>query len=421
MRIRWSALLFSSFVVMISWAASARTDLPAQGWESLGPPGGDVADLVSVPGHPARVYAVVKSEPGQLYASEDSGQNWTKTATFEEPVYSMALDPWNPEVMYVLGKEAVMKTVDGGATWTRSAFGDYWYGEGGKIVVHPLDPQLVIATGYHCYLAPASGVSGVAFFKSVDGGGSWASACLDVTRPCGQGLAMAVNPFDTGEYYIAGYEGDSSTLFGKVYRTGDGGATWTDITGPWDHVVEDIVLDPIFPATVFVATSRHVYKSVDSGLNWMPVLSGLLHTLAWNTIDPNVLYAAGEGAFYRTTNGGADWVPFSLSAGACQAFLAQGSELLYGTSSSIIRSANGGTYWGLSQDGLNASTVKSVLIAPGSLRMLYGVVGDSIVRSDNSGDDLQLLTNIFEPGSLGQVVVHPLDSSILYAVGRCYG
>ncbi len=55
MRIRWSALLFSSFVVMISWAASARTDLPAQGWESLGPPGGDVADLVSVPGHPARV------------------------------------------------------------------------------------------------------------------------------------------------------------------------------------------------------------------------------------------------------------------------------------------------------------------------------------------------------------------------------
>jgi hypothetical protein len=79
------------------------------------------------------------------------------------------------------------------------------------------------------------------------------------------------------------------------------------------RAVTALAIDPHLPFTLFAATSEWgVYKSINSGGNWVPVNSGLadLHVLALAlapTIPP-VLYAGTQSAgVFTSADGGATW------------------------------------------------------------------------------------------------------------------
>jgi photosystem II stability/assembly factor-like uncharacterized protein len=418
---RASGLVLSALILAVSWAAWAGSGprAPAPGWVPIGPPGGDVADLVLAPGVPGRIYAVLKSELGQIFASDDAGQSWTRLAVFEEPVYSLAIDSSNPQVMHVLGKGAALNSSDGGASWTRSPLGEYWYGEDGEIAVHPLDPQLVLATGYHCYQAPESWASGPAFFRSDDGGASWARLCLDATELQGQGLGLAVDPLDAGTFFVAGYVSDLHSRSARLFRSQDGGETWTDTAPVWGFAVEDVLVNPANPATMLAATPVSVYISADGGLSWAPTdafdCGSNFHTLAADPLEPGVLYAGGADLVLRSADGGLHWTGLPASPeGACQAFLARGQELLQGSPSGVWRSKNGGSSWSFSANGMDATNVRTVLVVPASPEVIYAVTGGTIWRTRNGGADWDILPWGLADQS-GELVVHPRDPNVLYA------
>ena len=104
-----------------------------------------------------------------------------------------------------------------------------------------------------------------------------------------------------------------------LFRSEDGGRTWTKVTLPVKHDAPDIMAvtpDPRDAGVVYVATHEAgVLKTTDGGRSWSEVNSGLgghdVHGLA---IDPNApakLHALvrnkSQGVF-RTTNGGQKWV-----------------------------------------------------------------------------------------------------------------
>ena len=423
MRTRLTALVVIGLIVTVAGTAprGSGSRAPAQGWVSHGPPGGDIADILAAPDDPERLYAVIRSENGQVFISQDSGQSWTRLTTFSEPVYSMAIDPSDPSVMYVLGKEAVWKTADGGAGWTRGVFASSWYGEDGEIAVHPLDPQLVFATGYQLYEAPVSGASGAAFFKSVDGGESWSSLCLDRDHARGQGLGLAVNPLDAGEIFIAGYETDSNIRSGRLYKSGDGGTTWTDLAGSWEFAAEDVLVDPVQPATVLVATPWCLLRSTDGALTWTSLLGGkIFHTLTADPLSPNTFYAGGDNVLWRSVDGGVNWTDIQLGyVGTCQALLARGQVLYYGSPVGIWKSPNSGMVWEFSQNGLNAANVQTVLAAPTLSQVAYAVSDRSIVMRTVDGGESWALASRFAPRSLEQIVIHPTNPNVLYAITSC--
>lgn len=423
MRTRLSIFAVTGLIIMVAGMAPAGAGprAPAQGWVSNGPPGGDIADILAAPDDPGRLYAVIKSAAGQIFVSRDSGGNWTKLAAFSEPVYSLAINPSDPSAMCVLGNEGVWKTSDGGANWTRSAFASSWYGEDGEIAVHPLDSKLVFATGYQLYDAPASGASGAAFFKSTDGGESWSALCLDRDHARGQGLGLAVNPLDTGEIFIAGYETDSPIKSGRLYRSRDGGATWTDLAGSWEFAAEDVLVDPGRPATVLVATRWCVLRSTDGGLTWASGLGGkIVHTLAADSFSPGTFYAGGDSSLWRTVDEGINWTDLKIGyLGTCQAFLARGQELLFGSSFGLWRSSDSGKIWQLGQDGLNAASVGTVLAAPASPQVAYAVSDNTIIMRTTDGGASWTFASCFDPGALNQVVIHPTDPDVLYAISSC--
>jgi hypothetical protein len=150
--------------------------------------------------------------------------------------------------------------------------------------------------------------------------------------------AVAVAPSDPKVVWVGTGEADnrqSSSWGDGVYKSVNGGLTWTKMGLEETRHIGKIVVDPTDPNVVWVAAVGHlwgsnaergVYKTTDGGATWKKVLykddnTGAID-LAMDPHDHNVVFAAmyqrqrkgwgfnggGPGSgIYRTTDGGATW------------------------------------------------------------------------------------------------------------------
>ena len=135
------------------------------------------------------------------------------------------------------------------------------------MAVHPSQPEVIYA---------ASAAGGI--FKSTDFGDSWTAIFDDVgVQSIG---AIAIHPENPLILYVgtgeANASGDSYEGTG-VYKSTNGGITWTHTGLPNSYHIGRIVIDPLRPDTVFVAVAgklfgtnpeRGLYRSTDGGANW---------------------------------------------------------------------------------------------------------------------------------------------------------
>ena len=193
------------------------------------------------------------------------------------------------------------------------------------VEVDPKDPSTI-------YVAAASG----GIWKTTNHGTFW--------TPIFEGQAdntfgdLAIFPGDSKIVWAGTGEQNnrqSSSWGGGIYRSIDGGATWTHLGLTNTRSIARVVLHPTNPDIAYVAAAgnlwaaspdRGVYKTTDAGKTWTKVLYVDTLTGATDLVmdprDPNVLYAAtyqrlrstvgfnggGPGsALYKTTDGGATW------------------------------------------------------------------------------------------------------------------
>src|SRR5262249_25306751 len=190
-------------------------------------------------------------------------------------------------------------------------------------VAQPLDPALYAPLKWRC-IGPfragrtvgATGVPGKPnlFYIGVNNGGVWKST--DAGRvwtpifddqPTGSIGCLGVSPSNPEVIYVGSGEGlqrpDLSTGDG-VYKSTDGGKTWTN-TGLRDgQQISAIIVDPKNPARAFVAVLGHpygpnvergVFRTTDGGKKWEKVLYKDENTgavaLAFDPSDANTIYA----------------------------------------------------------------------------------------------------------------------------------
>ncbi|HYE57817.1 MAG TPA: hypothetical protein VD948_04900, partial [Rhodothermales bacterium] len=108
-----------------------------------------------------------------------------------------------------------------------------------------------------------------------DGGATW----TDVTPP-GLGAWDKVSQIDAGHFdantaYVSINALRKDDLRSHVYRTHDGGRTWTRIVEGLSDVVNAVREDPKQPGLLFAATERSVFFSVDDGARWHPLRQNL--------------------------------------------------------------------------------------------------------------------------------------------------
>ena len=95
---------------------------------------------------------------------------------------------------------------------------------------------------------------------------------------------------------------------------------WTNI-GPSPAAVEAIAVDPHGSGTIFMGTiAGGVRKSVDGGITWSAVNSGLttplVLALAMDASGPQTVYAGTSGSLFKTGDGGVTWQNIPAISGA---------------------------------------------------------------------------------------------------------
>jgi photosystem II stability/assembly factor-like uncharacterized protein len=110
----------------------------------------------------------------------------------------------------------------------------------------------------------------------------------------------------------------AGTLGKGLFVRDDQNPAWRPLTIPSGLWINAIVIDPIQPSTVYMATrGQGMYKSTDGGSSWSTAGHGLdemdIRSLALDPNNPALLLAGTTGkGFFRSTNGGDDWAQAPL-------------------------------------------------------------------------------------------------------------
>jgi uncharacterized protein (TIGR03437 family) len=241
----------------------------------------------------------------RVFKTTNSAQTWQGLANGLAGVLadSIAVDPENPQTVYLGLDEDLYKSADGGSHWAailQALPAGAPYPEidllPDSIAIDPTNSQIL-------YLGTA--VNGI--YKSTDGGNTWNSAWSGASRLV---RMLAIDPANTKILYAANDDG--------VYKSTDGAATWNATSlitaANYTFFANSVVIDPSAPSTVYAGTENGVYKSTDAGATWTAMTTGFtdsteITNLAIDPTNPQVLYASTTINFapYRTTDGGAHW------------------------------------------------------------------------------------------------------------------
>lgn len=181
-------------------------------------------------------------------------------------IAAFILDPVNPQRMYY-GTYRLYRSEDGGGLW-RAISPDLTVSKTGTIsgiAVSPADPDVI-------YTTSNSG----AVFMTPDGGNSWND--ISASLPIRAATHVAVDPVDPLTVYVtfSGFPATGAALSGHIYKSRDGGNSWTDISGNLPNLpVDDLVIDPDLPDTLYAATDLGVMVTTDAGTTWTPLGTGL--------------------------------------------------------------------------------------------------------------------------------------------------
>jgi photosystem II stability/assembly factor-like uncharacterized protein len=162
------------------------------------------------------------TEPGEVYKSIDGGNSWNCVSMggyfgsggsqiWGIGVSAVSIHPSNPDIVFVGGDGGVFRSIDGGNTWLKvlnqTSFGV------NELLVHPTNGQLVFA-------ATEKGL-----YRSIDGGDNWTQLYAQ------KSYDIKCNTANTNEMYLV--KNNPSLIICEFFRSTDFGATWVNQTNGW--------------------------------------------------------------------------------------------------------------------------------------------------------------------------------------------
>ncbi len=244
--------------------------------------------------------------PAQIFRSANHGQSWSCYSTVYGNVSKLLFDPVDPTIVYALMGYGLSRSTDGGRTWSGINFSFNHYAR--DFVLDPSDHTIIHAVGY--VYDQSSGAFQMGYWRRAISGSTWTD--LTPATISGYAYAIEIESGNTQNIYIGGYTtADEYTYTGRLYRSTNGGTSFTDVTGPVQGFVLDIAADPLNPGRVFIATSGYVYRSTDRGDSWS-VNNGYIPSPASIQVAGTSVYVGSYSGVYKG-NGGLDYALLSGS------------------------------------------------------------------------------------------------------------
>ncbi|MEE4273129.1 MAG: hypothetical protein V2I67_15760 [Thermoanaerobaculales bacterium] len=290
--------------------------------------GGRVTAVTGVPGDPMTYY--MGTTGGGVWKTTNAGGSWKNVSDavreLDPEKASMMMGQVDPELVEA---EVVRPPVGGmpqGPQRERREGDVFGTASIGAVAVAPSDPNIVWAgTGSAC---PRGNISvGDGIYKSTDAGESWRHMGLDEAGQIGR---VVVHPTDPDIVYAAAL----GRIFGPnaergVYRTTDGGLSWTKVLFVSENAgAVDLAMDSTNPRVLYAATwearrspwnmisggpGSGVYKTTDGGNTWTTLGKGLPEgelgriAVAVSPAFPKrvwVMVEHDDGGLFRSDDGG---------------------------------------------------------------------------------------------------------------------
>ncbi len=417
-------------------------------WTNLDLYGGQVYDIAIDPVTPDKMFAGIYMGDG-LYLSEDGGNTWQGVNSGgqipgedefkDHAVYAVKIAPSDNNVVWVAHNYWVEKSMDGGQTWTHIFNRDMQRdctdcgGSGDDmrfcraLAVDPSDPQTVFVG-----TSGADGAFGLpgAIYKTQDGGVTWKKinqgndfdyTIMDIDiDPQNNNIIWAV----TSSWGIGGW-------FGTLYRSEDGGETWTNIhTLAGGRVT--VAVKPDDSNTVFTGGAWGMERHYFDGTVWQyiwPVIPEdypnfgcrLAWDIAFDPQNPEIIYVPWRNTYFgdylprvsRSIDGGIVWETYIVDYEfQCLKVHPANAEVLMGGGMylGMNKSQDHGQGWTPVNDGLNGVIVYDVQNGPNdSTHMLAGTLS-GLFEKKQGQDWTRLL-----PYSVQSVEFDPADSLTFYS------
>jgi len=396
-RVPAGALMRARLDVETRFGLRARSSMAATemglatAWRSIGPTtisngvaAGRVTAVAVNPVDPLVIYA--GGAQGGVWKTTDAGLSWTPLTDNQcsLAVGSIDIDPVNPSIVYVgTGEQnnsgdsyygcGVLRSTDGGATWTQLGANLFVTSTGGARIGHIVIDRatagsastttLLASTSFGLYRSTNSGqtwtqvltssnvsslvanqtdpriwyaaigsyaadASQNTVFKSTDGGVSWTPLNLGIGTTVGR-IELAIAPSDANVLYAAVEDrtkgASTATQLLGIWRSTDAGATWTKTTATGASCASQcwydlsIAVDRTNPARVYMG-GFSFYRSDDSANTFTNIGTQIHvdhHAIAFGS-DPNVVLVGTDGGVYRTANGGGSWTSLNSNLAITQ-------------------------------------------------------------------------------------------------------
>ena len=137
-------------------------------------------------------------------------------------------------------------------------------------------------------------------FKSTDSGDNWTSVNEDLFF--GGPMELEIHPSNPDIVYL-GTQHD-------IWRTTDGGTTWTSLYYNWNFAASTIIINPTNPNIILAGGSEGLLRTTNGGTTWSTISTTRYFDLKFKTDDSQVVFALVDNPttsvtdFYRSTNGG---------------------------------------------------------------------------------------------------------------------
>jgi len=434
---------------------------------------------------------------GVVYKTTDGGKHWKAIWRGDNLARYVWIDSRDPDVIYVStgifdreaansiphsrtpGSVGVVKSTDGGLTWTEAVNGlNNLYV--GSLFMHPEDPDILLTgTGNNQYYA-ANGVylstdggaswekrlggenitsvefaltnpdiayaaSADAVYRSADGGSTWqrVSGGRSGWGPpgvrAGFPIDFQVDPRDPDRIFVNNYGGGN-------FLSTDGGRTWTIASkGYTGAQVRDIAVDPTDANRIFAAARSGIFVTEDAGdewtgLNYPPAPSLEWYVVAIDPTDPQHVLAANnwDGVLLESHDGGSAWSrvshrpnpkmswraiafapsdPTTVYAGT-STFFSAGTFDSEMSARGIHVSHDAGDTWASANDAVSArANVTALAVSPSDLHVVYAATGNDGMLKTSDGGHSWTSINQGLPGSpvALSVAVHPVEDRVVYA------
>ncbi|MEO8680172.1 MAG: hypothetical protein ABI665_14070 [Vicinamibacterales bacterium] len=300
------------------------------------------ADWATLNGRPRN--SVGAQAPATITAADFTGLRFRNIgpAAMSGRFVDMDVVESNPYTMYVASATGgVFRTTDNGVTWT-PVFEKEAVHSIGDIAIFQPDPAIIwVGTGERASRQSVGWGDGV--YKSTDAGRTWSNVGLKTSMHIGR---IVTHPSNPNIVYVAA----QGSVWGPggergLYRTMDGGRTWTrTLFVDEDTGATDVAMDWNDPNVLYASTYQRrrsafgfngggpgsaLWKSTDAGATWQELTGNGLPEGDYGRIgiavyrkDPRVVYASIEqgtrynastayinrkGGLYRSNDAGVTW------------------------------------------------------------------------------------------------------------------